>query len=354
MGSDSRIVEQDICRVLNDRALFAPLAGSTVLITGITGLVGSMLCRVLTAANDRYALGLRVIGQARSMDRVRAVLGQTADRADVNFLLADELNSVQACDYIIHTACPTKSRFFVEHPVETIEASVGSTVRVLEYARKNRVRKVVYLSSMEQYGIPYEPGQVMTEDKCGVVDPLQVRSCYPQSKRMCECYCKAYSHEYGVDVTIVRLAQTFGAGAPLNDTRVFMHFARSVINQTDIVLHTEGRSVSNFCYISDAVSGILTAMVKGVSGEAYNVCNDKETRTIAQIAELVAQRIAQGRIKLVFDIPEERNTYGYAPDATMRLCSDKLRQLGWEPKISMEDAYRKLIDYIVEVEAEDE
>lgn len=348
----SRIVEQDIQSVLKASELFLPLKGCSVLITGVTGLVGSMICRVLTAANDRYGLGIRVVGQARSMEKVRQVLDPAAQRQDVEICLSENIADIQSCEYVIHTACPTQSRFFVEHPVETIRASVDSTVQVLEYARKNQVQKVIYLSSMEQYGIPYEVGQIMTEDKCGIVDPLQVRSSYPQSKRLCECYCKAYSHEYGVNVSVVRLAQTFGAGVPLSDTRVFMQFARSAIRKTDIVLHTEGKSVSNYCYITDAVSGILAVLSKGASGEAYNVCNDAETRTIAQIARMVADRITEGQCKLVFDIPKGQNTYGYAPDATMRLCSDKLRQLGWKPTVGMEEAYRRLIDYLVEMEAE--
>ncbi len=349
MADVSRIVREDIDRVLESRALFEPLRERRVLITGITGLVGSMLARALTAANDRYGLSIRVVGQVRSLERAADVLGELVKREDVS-LFCGELDSAPLCDYVIHTACPTKSKFFVEHPVETIEASVGSTVRVLEYAKKNGIRKVVYLSSMEQYGVPYEPGQIMTEDKYGVVDHLQVRSCYPESKRMCECYCKAYSHEYGVDVSIARLAQTFGAGAPLTDTRVFMQFARSAINKTDIVLHTEGKSTSNFCYISDVVTAILTILAKGASGEAYNVCHDAETRTIAEIARLVAEKVAGGEIKQVFDIPAERSAYGYAPDVTMQLCSEKLRTLGWRPEVGMEDAYRKLIDYIIEVE----
>ncbi len=351
MVHNSSIINSDINRVLINRELFAPLAGSVVLITGVTGLVGSMILRTLIAANDCYGYGIRVVGQARSPEKVSDVLGDAAHREDVSFYYLEKLDGLEACDYVIHTACPTKSSYFVEHPVETIHSSLGTTVSVLEYARKHSVRKVVYLSSMELYGVSYEINQIMTEDKYGTVNPLQVRSCYPESKRMCECYCTAYSHEYGVNVSIARLAQTFGAGAPLGDTRVFMQFARSVIHKNDIVLHTEGRSVSNFCYITDAVAGILTILTKGISGEAYNVCHDTQSKTIREIACMVAENIAQNQIKVVFDIPAKKSAYGYAPDVTMRLCSQKLKKLGWIPEITMEDAYRKLIDYIIEVES---
>ena len=163
---------------------------------------------------------------------------------------------------------------------------------------------------------------------------------------MCECMCAAYASEYGVDAKIVRLAQTFGAGIPITDNRVSMQFARSVVEGTDIVLHTEGKSVSNYCYLSDAISGILTVAAKGEKGEAYNVCNDAETRSIYEIAELVAEEVARGTIRVVKDIPKGAN-FGYAPDNTMKLCSEKIRRLGWKPKVRMADGYKRLIGYLI-------
>ena len=156
-----------------------------------------------------------------------------------------------------------------------------------------------------------------------------------------------YASEYGVDAKIVRLAQTFGAGIPLTDNRVSMQFARSVVEGNDIVLHTEGKSVSNFCYLSDAISGILTVAAKGEKGEAYNICNDAETRSIYEIAKLVAEEVAGGIIKVVKDIPEGTN-FGYAPDNTMRLCSEKIRRLGWGAKVGMIEGYKRLTGYIKE------
>ena len=199
---------------------------------------------------------------------------------------------------------------------------------------------------MEEYGVPYIEGEVMTEDKVGIIDHLTVRSCYPEGKRMCECMCAAYAKEYAIDTRIVRLAQTFGVGIPISDNRFSMQFARSVVENKDIVLHTEGKSISNFCYLSDTIEGILTAAVRGVCGEAYNVCNDTETRSIYDIAKLVSENVAGGGIRVVKDIPANAN-FGYAPDNTMRLCSNKLKSLGWKPKVSMEEGYHRLINYIM-------
>ena len=125
---------------------------------------------------------------------------------------------------------------------------------MLELGKEQRILGMVYLSSMEQYGIPYESGQVMTEDRIGYLDHLNVRSSYSESKRMCECYCKSYAVEFGVPVKIARLAQTFGAGVPLDDNRCLCS-SPTCLGWRDIILHTKGDSMSNFCYITDAVRG---------------------------------------------------------------------------------------------------
>ena len=142
---------------------------------------------------------------------------------------------------------------------------------------------------------------------------------------------------------IARLAQTFGAGILPGENRVFAQFARSAMNGEDIVLHTKGLSEGNYCYTRDAVLGLLTILLEGENGEAYNVANPDSHTTIADMAQMVCEKIGDGKIKVVFDIPES-NTYGYAADTKMKLNSDKLQSLGWKPEIGLEEAYRRLIE----------
>ena len=338
------LLQSDIREIISNEELMRFFASRKLLITGATGLIGSMLIKTLHCANKEYGLDINIIGLARSSERARKILGDVTDY--ITMLYSSDCNIETSCDYIFHTASPTSSKFFVEYPVETIHAIITGTMDMLALARKNKAT-LIYLSSMEEYGVPYTPGEIMTEDKVGIIDHLNIRSCYPEGKRMCECMCAAYASEYSLDTRIVRLAQTFGAGIPLSDNRVSMQFAKSASEGKDIVLHTEGRSVSNFCYLSDAIAGILTIAAKGEKGEAYNVCNDRETRTIYEIAALVAEKVANGAIKVVKDIPDHANL-GYAPDNTMRLCSDKLLKLGWIPKVGMEEGYRRLMGYLNE------
>lgn len=333
--------QADIQEIISNQDLFDPLKGSAVLVTGATGLIGSMLVKTLLAADGKYGLGIKVIGQIRSFEKAKTLYG------DLFGLIDFVTDSHVSCDFIIHTVSPTNSKFFIEHPVETIKSSVESAMEILEVAKSNQA-KMVYLSSMEQYGIPYEPGQRMSEDKLGTIDHLSVRSSYSESKRLCECLCAAYSSEYGLQVKIARLAQTFGAGTPLTDNRMPMQFARAAAEGRDIVLHTEGRSISNCVYLSDAISGILTILLKGESGQAYNVCNDAQTRSVREIAELVCGEVADGKIRVRI---EKKDNMGYAPDVSMYLDSGKLRELGWSAKVGIADAYKRLTDYLFDAKA---
>ena len=181
----------------------------------------------------------------------------------------------------------------------------------------------------------------------GYINPLALRSNYPLGKRMCENMCIAYSEQYRVPVRIARLSQTFGAGILPGENRVFAQFARSVIYNKDIVLHTKGLSEGNYCYTRDTITAILTIMLNGENQNAYNVSNEECHTTIADMAKMVASKLASGQINVIFDIPET-NSYGYACDTKMKLNTDKLRKLGWKPSVNLEEAYRRLIKSMIE------
>ena len=331
-------VQKDIELIIEEKALFEHLSDSTILINGATGLIGSMLMKTIYYADEKYGLGIKTVGQIRDDEKAKNVFGEIYDK--VTLVRTPE----GVYNYIIHTVSPTSSKFFIEHPVETIRSSVGSAMDILEKA-KQCGSSLVYLSSMEQYGIPDKPGQRMTEDRIGVIDHHNIRSSYSESKRLCECLCVSYAAEYGVDVKIARLAQTFGAGVQLADNRMPMQFAKAVIEGRNIVLHTEGKSISNFVYLTDVITGILTILVKGRKGEAYNICNDRESRSVREIANLVADDIAGGRIGVQVEMKDHM---GYAPDTAMYLDSGKLRKLGWNPHVDMKTAYERLIQYLQE------
>jgi len=324
----------------------------TYLITGGTGYIGSSLIRFLLS--DRQVNyknpDVHILAPVRNLDKAFRMFPEGVD-----FLFADLcdrrcvgqlLENVYSADYVIHCASITASAQMISHPVEVIESIVNTTQNILEFARRrSSVKSMVYLSSMEVYGnITCQNGRRITEEEAsqGAVDLLSSRSCYPLGKRMAENICYSYFKEYNVPVKIARLAQTFGEGVPDSDRRVFAQFAKAARECSDIVLHTKGNSMGNYCGIHDALSGILTILEKGENGEAYNVVNETNTMTIRQMAELVTEKIASGKIKVVCDIADE-NRYGYAADTALSLSGEKLMSLGWKPEESLGEMYRQLI-----------
>lgn len=331
-------LKEDLQYIANYNLPYEQLKGRSVLVTGATGLIGTLLVRALLAIGD-----IKVIALVRDSEKAKKIYGDLIGNS-LKLHIADIVDKIKiedAVDYIFHCASITASKMMIEKPVETLLISVEGTKNTLNFAQEKKCASVVYISSMEVYGAFNESKEVR-EENLGYIDHLKVRSNYPESKRLCENMCVAYYTEFGVPVKIARLAQTFGAGILPGENRVFAQFARSAMQGKDIVLHTKGQSEGNYCYTRDCITGLLTILLKGTNAEAYNVSNPRTHTTIAEMANLVAEKIADGKIKVVFDIPED-NTFGYAADTKMKLNSDKLQALGWKPEVGLEEAYRRMM-----------
>jgi len=331
------------------------LSEGTYFITGITGYIGFQVVQELINSYEYRNSQIKIIGLVRDCKKAEK-LYKNYDCRNLKIIQSDIIQSVQLeqimfecsehpIDYIIHCAATTKSNTMITNPVETADGIVLGTKNILELAHKFNIKSMVYLSSMEVYGNIPDNGETVTEDKIGYIDILLSRSCYPLGKRMAENYCYCYYKEYGVPVKIARLAQTFGTGILPGESRIFAQFANSVRTGSDIVLHTAGDSMGNYCDCLDVVYALFTLLQKGEEGEAYNVVNEENTMKIREMAELVANKLTDGKIKVIYDIPEE-NGYGYAYDTGLRLSSTKLRKLGWNPTTDLEGMYRNMIEWM--------
>lgn len=336
------ILKEDIRTIASAQVLNQLDEGSAVFVTGATGLIGSQIVNALACCDRKVT----VIALARSMEKARAAFGGFLDTGAVQVCLGDVAEPLKVegkVDYIIHGASPTSSRFFVEKPVETIFTALNGTRNVMELAREKQVKKVVYLSSLEVYGVPDGSKEYISETDYGYIDSMQVRSSYSEGKRMAECVCVSYAKEYGVPVCVARLSQTFGSGVAYNDGRVFAEFARCAIEGRDIVLHTQGKTLRTYCYTTDAIIALLTLMLRGEPGQAYNVTNMDTAITIRDMAELVCSLVPEKGIKVCIDIPEDVSAFGYNPEMVIRLSSSKLQSLGWQPTTGLAEMFRRLI-----------
>jgi nucleoside-diphosphate-sugar epimerase len=340
------VLREDLMRIADTAFIdWEKLKEKTILITGATGLIGGILARSLVVAGLKRGLSLRVLALARNRAKAEGIFREYLPYG-LEIVTGDIMTLPQiegAVDYIVHGASVTASKDFVDRPVETIWTALEGTRNLLELAKEKQVKSMVYLSSMEAYGVVDPEHYIVQEKDYGYIDPLQVRSSYSEGKRMAEGLCGAYAHEYQVPVKTVRLAQTFGAGIPKGENRVFAQFARSIMTGTDIVLHTDGSKAHCYCYTSDAVLGLLTVLLRGEAAQAYNISNEATFGTIREMAEMLIERHPQSGCSLVFDIPEDANKFGYAPSSRMLVDASKLRSLGWEPQVDLPEMFERLM-----------
>lgn len=341
-----KYLQEDLEFIANSNIPLDEFYNKTILITGATGLIGSQIVKALLCINRIKNTKINIIALVRDTKKVNIIFNDVKDNKNLKFIFSDVTKKLfieDNIDYIIHTASATASKFFVEHPVETIDIAINGTKNILELAKEKNISGMVYLSSMEAFGITDPNLESVSENDLGYIDIHNIRSCYSESKRMIECMCSCYAFQYNIPIKIARLSQVFGAGVSLNENRIFAQFAKSVINGEDIILHTHGKSYGNYCYTRDAIIAIFILLIYGNSGEAYTIANEKSNIKIRDMAYMVADKIANGNIKVKFDIPKDSMQYGYAPDVKMKLNASKMRSLGWEPKVGLEEAYRRMI-----------
>ena len=340
------IMMEDIQHI-HEQVDLSSLQGRNVLITGATGLIGSLVVRALLAWNQKTDMPIKVIALVRNVEKAEKFFKEYASDS-LEYLVSD-VSKVpvenMGIDYIIHGASQTASKAFVNEPVEVAMTAINGTQRLLELAKVNPTRSFVYLSSMEVYGTPENDEKIHEGHSTNLIT-TDVRTCYPESKRMCENLCASYVSEYDVPAKIIRLTQTFGTGVPYNDGRVFAEFARCIIEERDIILKTKGETMRSYLYTADAVTAILTVLLNGINGEAYNAANEETYCSIYEMA-CMAAKLCKNKIHVFIDESDNIRKLGYAPTLHMNLSTEKLMSLGWKPKYDLSQMYSRMIDTMI-------
>ena len=336
--TENNIRQQDLEELVNN-SVFDKFRDKTVLITGATGFIGSETVLAFLCANRIKNLNTKIVALVRNLEKAHKIFEHIIDDCNLEIIVQDIIEPIEYTgnvDYIIHCASNTQSKYMLEKPATTASIILDGTKRVLDFAKEKKVISTVFLSSIEVYGSIDSDLEIKENDNVGQIDITSPRSSYPLAKRMAENLCVDYSTEYGIDTKIARLTQIIGAGIKYNDTRVFAQFARSVIEQQDIVLHTKGETTRNYCYITDCVSGILSILIDGKNKEIYNVANSDTKCSIREIAEKFAK---MGNLDIKYETKEHKE---YPPEIKCCLNSDKLLSLGWEPQIMLQEMLDRL------------
>jgi UDP-glucuronate decarboxylase len=352
------IVRADLERIVGTALPWSRLSGKTVMVTGGSGFLASYLVKSLLAASDLNDLNLRVLCVVRSQRSVRTRLHAYLEHSGLRVLTHNVEQPLPAdfpaADFIIHSASQASPKYYGTDPVGTLKVNSIGTLYLLEHAVKQRSEGFLYFSSGEVYGQLDETSQPITERDYGYLDPIQVRSCYAESKRIGETMCAAWSKQYGLHTSVVRPFHTYGPGMALNDGRVFADFVSDVVAMRDIVLKSDGLARRPFCYISDATSGFLTVLLSGEQGQAYNVANPYCEISIRDLAHTVAGLFPERKIGVRFDIPTDSDTYLRSPILRQIPSIEKIMSLGWTPETGLAEGFKKTISSYIWQEACDE
>ena len=301
-----------------------------VLVTGGAGFLGSHLCeRLLELKHEVLCLDNFFTGTKENLLTLVKNPYFEIIRHDITLPVHIE------ADQIYNLACPASPTHYQLDPVETIRTCVNGSINMLDLARRIRAR-ILQTSTSEVYGDPEVHPQ--PEEYWGHVNPLGIRSCYDEGKRCAESLFNSYQRQYGTDIRIARLFNTYGPRMHPNDGRVVSNFIVQALRAEDITIYGEGQQTRSFCYVDDLVSGLIGFMEQEQTSGPLNLGNPVET-TMLQLAETVL-RLTGSSSKLVFqplplDDPRQR-----CPDV-----SKAVALLAWEPKICLEDGLKETIAY---------
>lgn len=309
-------LKESLDAVLN----FEILYDKTFLITGASGLIASFLIDLLFYANEIMDAGIKVYALVRSKACAEIRFQPLLEQPAFNLVIQDVCDPIilkERADYIIHAAGDGYPGAFQEHPVETMLPAVMGSFQLLEYMKKTKGSRFLYVSSGE------------------------IRSCYPSAKRAAETLCASYFAEYGLDIVVARPSHVYGPNSTEKDNRASAQFFRDVLSGRDVVLKSRGQQLRSYTYVADCVSALLTVLTAGVSGEAYNIANPAATATIAEFAETIAKI---GGKKCCFERTDETDFTEKTPISYAVLNSDKLQALGWQGSYSIQRGIRHTLE----------
>lgn len=334
----SRIYEESLLSAASCVKGLDRLKGGTVMVTGATGLIGSAVVDMLAAG------GVKAVAAVRSEEKFRERFGEPAEKGRVAFARYDAQETAGFSvipDYIIHCAGNSHPQSFRQEPVETLMGNITGLDNLFRFARENKLTKrILYVSSSEVYGSRNSSELYKEEDYC-YLDFLNSRACYPSGKRAAETLCSCYIEEYGMDAVVVRPGHVYGPTMTESDSRAASQFFRDVLQGKDIVMKSSGLQLRSYCHVLDCASAILTVLLEGVCGEAYNISNPDSVVTIRDMAECIAD--CAGR-RIIFQEATETEKKGFNFMPCSALDAGKLLQLGWKGRYPMKEGVRNTLE----------
>lgn len=339
-------VVEDAQTIANASLDWSKLKNKTVFISGANGYVPQFFVHGLLMRNELYGDGIKVVAMCRNAERASKRFAEYEERNDFQLLIGDVKEPIVyegKIDYIIHAASPANQRDRHKDLVGLFDANVTGSKNMLELAKKNDA-VFLFVSSVDVYG-KNVGNKRLTEDYSGPLDSLNPRNVYACAKRAAETLCLCYASK-GVPCKIARASQILGSGIELDDGRLHIDFISQILQSNKIVLKGDGTPLRTFLYVTDAITGMLTVMLEGVSCEAYNVLTEDCEASVLELAKTMAELAGERNVSIEYNM-ETRTTDPAVTNVVSVVCgeSKKLCSLGWKAQVSLKDACARMMKY---------
>ena len=301
-----------------------------ILVTGGAGFIGSFLCeRFLLAGHEVVCLDNFFTGQKANIEHLKDSNRFELIRHDITRSILLEI------DWILHMACPASPVHYQYNPIKTLKTNILGTLNMLGLAKRLKAR-ILHASTSEVYGNPMEHPQ--KESYWGNVNPVGIRSCYDEGKRAAETLMADYRRELGIDTKTIRIFNTYGPRMNPDDGRVVSNFIVQALAGEDITIYGDGMQTRSFCYVEDLVEAVDLMMQKEDFSGPVNIGNPNEF-TIIELARKVVE-LTSSQSQIVYKALPEDDPIRRRPDITLAQ-----NELGWEPKVQLEEGLMKTIPY---------
>ncbi len=345
---DNKMYMDDVKYVASLSLNWKKLFGKCIVVSGATGLIGSFFIDVIM----EKIKDCKIYALARNEDKFKVRFKTHLKDERLEFVEHDinlPLKKIDRnIDYVLHLASNTHPLQYATDPIGTITTNIIGVQNLLDFSVEHGAQRFLFASSNEIYGENRGDVELFDENYCGYIDCNTLRAGYPESKRCAEALCQAYKKQNKIDVVVARFTRSYGPTMLLNDTKAISQFIKKAISGENIILKSDGQQYYSYQYVADSVSGLLTVLLNGENGEAYNIAAENSDIKLKDLANILANISGTS---VVYEIPDVIESTGYSKATKARLSGEKIRNIGWSPRYDIRNGVERTVGILRSLES---